>query len=151
MGSIKGLVDVSKKPVTERIAVAEGKVILGQEIFKVLKHRKAPKGDVLDAARFAALMAVKETSRIIPHCHSIPVDSIAVDFVLDETRYILCVKVMVKAFSKTGVEMEALTGVGVACLTVYDMLKFKGRDMTITGIRLLKKTGGKSGTYVRKD
>jgi cyclic pyranopterin phosphate synthase len=110
-----------------------------------------PKGDVLATAKVAAIQAVKSTPATIPMCHPILVEGIDVDFVLDEGNASVGVTVTVKSSGKTGVEMEALCGVAAACLTIYDMLKYTGKGMTIDRIRLLEKTGGRSGNYQRQD
>jgi len=151
MQNSKGMIDISGKDITVRTATASGCVVLGRELFEVIEHGKCPKGNVLETAKIAAINAVKATSSIIPMCHSIGIEAIGVDFNLDETGKSVCVNVTVKSTGKTGVEMEALTGVSAACLTVYDMLKYKGRDIVINEIKLMEKTGGKSGNYKRQD
>ena len=151
MQNSKGMIDISGKDITVRTATATGCVVLGQELFEVIEHRRCPKGDVLETAKIAAINAVKATPSIIPMCHPIGIEAIGVDFNLDEVSKSVCVNVTVKSTGKTGVEMEALTGAGAACLTIYDMLKYKGKDMVISQIKLLKKTGGKSGDYKRQD
>lgn len=145
------MVDVSVKEVTVRTAKAAGSVVLGPDAFDALSRGTCPKGDVLATAKVAAIQAVKSTPAIIPMCHPILIEAIAVDFALDEASQSVAVTVSVKSSGKTGVEMEALHGVAAACLTVYDMLKYTGKGMTIDCIRLLEKTGGRSGDYTRPD
>ena len=147
----RGMVDVGDKKVTVRTARAGGSVLLGPEAFDALKRGACPKGDVLATAKVAALQAVKSTPAMIPMCHPILIEGIAVDFALDEAQRSVDVTVAVKSSGKTGVEMEALCGVAAACLTIYDMLKYAGRGMTIERIRLLEKTGGRRGDYKRPD
>ncbi len=151
MKNSKSMVDISAKDITVRTATAGGCVILGQEVFETLRDGKCPKGDVLETAKIAAIGAVKATPSIIPMCHPIGIEAIKVEFTLEEADKSVCVKVTVKSTGKTGVEMEALTGAGAACLTIYDMLKYKSKSMVISQIKLLEKTGGKSGNYKRKD
>jgi cyclic pyranopterin phosphate synthase len=146
-----GMIDVSGKDVTVRTAKACGTVVLGPEAFAALKQEACPKGDVLATARVAAIQAVKATPATIPMCHPICVEAVAVDFGPDEAARSVEVTVTVRSSGKTGVEMEALCGVSAACLTIYDMLKYTGKDMTIEQIRLLEKTGGRSGHYTRTD
>ncbi len=147
----KGMVDVSAKEITVRTATAAGTVQLGAEAFAALAQGLCPKGDVLATAKVAALQAVKATPTTIPMCHPILVEGIDVAFSLDESNASVSATVTVKSSGKTGVEMEALCGVAAACLTIYDMLKYTGKGMTIDRIRLLEKTGGRSGNYQRQD
>ena len=149
MEKSRGMVDVGAKEVTVRTAKATGSVLLGIEAFEALRQGRCPKGDVLATAKIAALQAVKSTPGLIPMCHPILVEGIDVDFALDEARRSVRVVVAVRSSGKTGVEMEALCGVAVACLTVYDMLKYAGQGMTIERIQLIEKTGGRSGDYKR--
>lgn len=151
MQNSKGMVDVSGKDITVRTATASGCVVLGEEVFEVLREGQCPKGDVLETAKIAAINAVKATPSIIPMCHPISIEAVKVDFVTDEDTKSVFVNVKVKSSGKTGVEMEALCGASAGCLTIYDMLKYKGKDMVISQIKLLEKTGGKSGTYKRQD
>lgn len=146
-----GMVDISGKDITVRTATASGCITLGQEGFDIIKDRACIKGDVLETAKIAAINAVKATPSIIPMCHPIQIESIKVEFETDEENKSVSVSVIVKSSGKTGVEMEALTGASAACLTIYDMLKYKGKDMVISQIKLLQKTGGKSGDYKRQD
>lgn len=151
MAKTEGMVDVSGKDVTVRTAVASGTISIGDKAFGVVKDGSCTKGEVLAAAEIAAVQAVKSTSSLIPLCHSILIEAVDVDFVLNAEDNSVSVTVTVKSSGKTGVEMEALTGVGIACLTIYDMLKYIGKSMAIDKIKLLKKTGGKSGDYKRCD
>ena len=146
-----GMIDVSGKAVTVRTAKASGCVVLGKKAFDVISKGSCVKGDVLATARIAAIQAVKSTPAIIPMCHPILVEAIDVDFALSEQDKSVTVTVTVKSSGKTGVEMEALCGAAAACLTIYDMLKYVNRAMTITETKLIEKTGGKSGKYKRKD
>lgn len=143
------MVDVTQKPVTDREAVAEGWIRVGPEAMRAILEGTAQKGDVLGVARVAGIMAAKQTSQLIPLCHPLPVGKCAVDFRTDEASGTVTATCAVRVTGQTGVEMEALTGVSVALLTVYDMLKAVDRGMEIGGIRLMKKTGGKSGTFRR--
>jgi len=145
------MIDISGKDVTVRIAKACGCIVLGKEAFDVIRQGSCIKGDVLETAKIAAVNAVKTTSTIIPMCHPILIESVKVDFELKEAEESVTVAVVVKSSGKTGVEMEALVGASTACLTIYDMLKYKSRDMVISQIKLLEKTGGKSGDYRRQD
>jgi cyclic pyranopterin phosphate synthase len=144
------MVDVSYKDKTVREAIAEGIVKMKVETLKKIIEHNIPKGDVLSVARVAGIMAVKKTSQLIPLCHPLAIDAIKIDFEPHEERGILKVKCYVKTTEKTGVEMEALTGVSITCLTIYDMCKAIEKDIEIGPIRLIKKTGGKSGTYVKE-
>jgi len=146
-----GMVDVSDKDVTLRTAKASGAIIIGEKAFKAVRQGTCVKGDVLATAKVAAVNAVKSTPAIIPMCHLILIESVDVDFNLNEQDCSITVIVTVKSSGRTGVEMEALVGTGTACLTIYDMLKYTGRDMVIKNIKLLEKTGGKSGDYKRQD
>jgi len=142
------MVDVGSKPVTERMARAAGTVGMSPETLRTILDRKAAKGDVLEVARLAGIMAAKKTAELIPLCHSLPLDSVAIDFkaVNDDT---LQIEADVRATARTGVEMEALTAVSVAALTVYDMCKSLDRGMSLGPFVLLEKSGGRSGHYVR--
>jgi cyclic pyranopterin phosphate synthase len=144
-----GMVDVGGKDITVRVAKACGSINLGDEAFKVVKNGTCIKGNVFATAKIAAIQAVKATPAIIPLCHNVLIEAVGVDCVLKEKDKSACVTVTVKSSGKTGVEMEAITGASVACLTIYDMLKYKGKAMTISQVKLLEKTGGKSGDYKR--
>lgn len=151
MENSKGMIDISAKDITVRIATAAGSVILGDELFDVLRQGLCPKGDVLETAKIAAINAVKATPTIIPMCHPIGIEAVEVEFTANEENKSIHVNVTVKSSGKTGVEMEALCGASTACLTIYDMLKYKGREMIISEIKLLQKSGGKSGDYKRQN
>jgi cyclic pyranopterin phosphate synthase len=141
------MVDVSEKGVTSRTAVAEGSVVMQPETVALIRQGDAKKGDVLGTARLAGIMASKRTHELIPLCHPLLLSKVRVDCVIDETLPGVRVTAEVKVAGQTGVEMEALTAVSVACLTIYDMVKAADRGMHIEGIRLLMKSGGRSGTY----
>ncbi|WP_347267019.1 cyclic pyranopterin monophosphate synthase MoaC [Paracoccus sp. (in: a-proteobacteria)] len=140
------MVDVSEKRETAREAVAEGMVIMSPETL-ALAQGGAAKGDVMGVARLAGIMGAKRTSDLIPLCHPLPITRVSVDLAPDQALPGIRITATVKTAGKTGVEMEALTAVTTACLTVYDMLKAAQKDMRIEGIRLLSKTGGKSGDF----
>ncbi len=140
------MIDVTTKPITEREAKARGCIRLHPNTVKLIKQRDVPKGDVLEVARIAAIMAVKQTPALIPMCHPLAINSVAVSFSIDDERGDLEITVSVKAIARTGVEMEALTGTAIAALTIYDMCKPIDPEMVITDIRLLEKRGGKT-TY----
>jgi cyclic pyranopterin monophosphate synthase len=139
------MVDVSGKDVTTRSATARGRVTVQAATIAIITSGTAKKGDVFATARLAGIMAAKKTSDLIPLCHPLMISKVSVDFTLSDAH--IDVEATVKVEGKTGVEMEALTACSVACLTIYDMLKAVDRGMTITDIRLVEKTGGKSGTY----
>jgi cyclic pyranopterin phosphate synthase len=141
------MVDVSGKAVTDRMAIAEGCVVMTPETLALVTEGRAKKGDVLGVARLAGIMGAKRTADLIPLCHPLPVTKVAVDLVPDAALPGIRVTATVKTGGQTGVEMEALTAVSVACLTVYDMLKAAEKGMRIEGVRLLVKEGGKSGRF----
>ena len=141
------MVDVSAKPATERVAVAEGRVVMQRKTLALVRKGEAKKGDVLGAARLAGILAAKRTHELIPLCHPLPLSQIEVDIAPDAKLPGVMVTARVKVAGRTGVEMEALTAVSVACLTVYDMVKAVERGMRIEGIRLIEKRGGRSGHY----
>lgn len=141
------MVDVSQKEITDRIAVAEGYVTMTAETLTLITEGRAKKGDVLSVARLAGIMGAKKTSDLIPLCHPLPITKVAVDLTVDPDRPGIRIEATVKTSGQTGVEMEALTAVSTACLTVYDMVKAVEKSMTIEGIRLVLKDGGKSGRY----
>ena len=151
MANNGGMIDISDKDITIRTAKASGSILLGEEAFQTIKQGTCIKGDVLATAKIAAVTAVKSTPVIIPMCHVILIEAVEVDFTLNEMDKSVTISVTVKSSGKTGVEMEALTGVTVACLTIYDMLKYTGKAMTISEVKLLEKTGGKSGDYKGSD
>lgn len=139
------MVDVSDKPVTSRVAVAKGHVKMSPETVEIVRSGTAKKGDVLAVARLAGIMGAKRTSDLIPLCHPLPVTAVTLDLSTDDSG--VTVEATVKTTGQTGVEMEALTAVSVACLTIYDMLKAVEKGMEINGIHLILKDGGKSGRY----
>jgi cyclic pyranopterin monophosphate synthase len=141
------MVDVSEKTVTSRTAVAEGSVVMRPETVALIRQGDAKKGDVLGTARLAGIMAAKRTHELIPLCHPLLISKVKVDCALDENLPGVRVSAEVKVSGQTGVEMEALTAVSVACLTVYDMVKAADKGMRIENIRLRHKSGGRSGTY----
>ena len=141
------MVDVSDKPVTARVAVAEGHVVMTPETLAHVTSGTAKKGDVLGIARIAGITGAKKTADLIPLCHPLPITKVALDLVPDETLPGVRVTATVKTGGQTGVEMEALTAVSTACLTIYDMLKAVQKDMVIGGVRLTFKDGGKSGRF----
>jgi len=141
------MVDVSAKPATERVAVAEGRVIMSKATLELIRSGNAKKGDVFGVARVAGIMAAKRTHELIPLCHPLALSKVMVDIVPDEKLPGCIVRATVKVTGPTGVEMEALTAVSVACLTIYDMIKAAERGVRIEGLRLVEKKGGKSGHY----
>jgi cyclic pyranopterin monophosphate synthase len=141
------MVDVSEKAVTDRAALAEGCVVMRPETVRLIREGDAKKGDVLGTARLAGIMAAKRTHELIPLCHPLLLTNIRLDCALDDALPGVRVTAEVKVAGQTGVEMEALTAVSVACLTVYDMVKAADRGMRIEGVRLLRKSGGRSGVY----
>ncbi len=143
------MVDVSGKIPTNRTAVAEGTIFVGPEVLRAITEGSVKKGDVLGVARVAGIMGVKETPHLIPMCHPLLLQKCAVDFRVDEERSAVTAVCTVKCQGQTGVEMEALTGVSTALLTIYDMCKALDRSMELGEIHLVEKSGGKSGHYVR--
>lgn len=141
------MVDVSRKPATERLAIAEGRVVMAPKTLALVRQGNAKKGDVLGTARIAAIQAAKRTHELIPLCHPLPIAQVEIDLMPDAALPGIVVRARVKVAGKTGVEMEALTAVSVACLTIYDMVKAVERGMRIEGIRLVEKSGGRSGHY----
>ena len=141
------MVDVSSKPVTARQAIAEGRIKMSAECYRAVREGQMKKGDVLGVARIAGIMAVKQTAALIPLCHSLPIEKAAIDFDFDDDKYEITARCTVKTTGITGVEMEALTGVSICLLTIYDMCKAIDKNMELSSIRLLEKVGGKSGMY----
>lgn len=141
------MVDVSEKAHTDRIAVAEGYVKMASETLDLVTEGRAKKGDVLSVARLAGIMGAKKTADLIPLCHPLPITKVALELTADPDRPGIRVEATVKTSGQTGVEMEALTAVSVACLTIYDMVKAVEKGMVIEDIRLILKDGGKSGRY----
>lgn len=141
------MVDVSEKPVTARIAVARGSVRMTAATLAMITEGRAKKGDVLGVARLAGIMAAKKTADLIPLCHPLPITKVAIDLTPDASLPGIVVEATVKTGGLTGVEMEALTAVSIACLTIYDMIKAVEKSMSIESIHLVLKDGGKSGRY----
>lgn len=144
------MVDISKKTPTRREAIASAKVSMKKQTLMRLKEGRIPKGDVLACAKIAAILAAKKTYQLIPLCHPLSIDKVELSFKFTPRTSLITVTGNVISFGKTGVEMEALTAVTVASLTIYDMCKTVDREITISDIKLLKKSGGKSGNYERK-
>jgi len=145
------MVDISAKPATARVAVAEGRIVMRAATLALALAGNAKKGDVFAAARIAGIMAAKKTHDLIPLCHALALTEIAVDFEPDAGLPGVRVRALAKVRGQTGVEMEALTAVSIACLTIYDMLKAVDRGMRIEAIGVLRKTGGKSGDWARDE
>ncbi|MFQ5835315.1 MAG: cyclic pyranopterin monophosphate synthase MoaC [bacterium] len=143
------MIDVGEKRITKREAVAKGKVLLSGKTIELIRQGKIPKGDVLNCAKVAAVLAVKKTPELIPMCHPLRITHSKIDF--DLGKNVIEIKAGVAAVDRTGVEMEALTAVAVAALTIYDMCKAVDKTTEISHIRLMKKTGGRSGDFVRKE
>lgn len=145
------MVDVTGKEPTAREAVARGRVLMKPATVALIAENGIPKGDVIGVARIAGTMAAKETGRLIPMCHPLEITGIDISFVENRERGEIVIEARVKTIGRTGVEMEALTAVSVAALAIYDMCKAADREMTISDIALVAKSGGKSGFYQRKD
>ncbi|MHB8202685.1 MAG: cyclic pyranopterin monophosphate synthase MoaC [Desulfomonilaceae bacterium] len=143
------MVDVGPKQITERLAVAHGKVYMKPETLELILRGEAKKGDVLGVSRIAGIMAAKKTPELIPLAHPLPLNSVTIEFSPDRGNSTINVEARVKVTAKTGIEMEALTAVSVTCLTIYDMLKAADRSMVISDIKLMEKSGGRSGHFVR--
>ena len=141
------MVDVSEKRATARVAIAEGRVRMAPATLRAVMTGDAKKGDVIGAARIAGIMAAKKTSELIPLCHPVQLSKIAVDIAPDESLPGLTVRAEARCVGPTGVEMEALTAVAIACLTIYDMAKAIDRGMSVEGVRLIEKRGGRSGEW----
>ena len=141
------MVDVGGKDVTRRVARAGGRIVMQPATHAMIRGGDARKGDVLGVARIAAIQAAKKTSELIPLCHPVPLTAVAVEFEIDEASSSVVCRARAECTARTGVEMEALTAVQVGLLTIYDMCKAVDRGMTMDGVRLLEKRGGKSGTY----
>lgn len=141
------MVDVSNKESTDRVALATGKVFLNDKTYTMVKNQEIQKGDVLTVAKIAGIMAAKNTSNLIPMCHPINLTSVDIEFKMDDERKVIEIFANAMLNAKTGVEMEALTAVSVTALTIYDMCKAVQKDIEIGEIKLLRKTGGKSGDY----
>ena len=141
------MVDVTEKTATNRTAVAAGRVLLGADAFRRVVENKVRKGDVLGIAQVAGIMGAKQTSKLIPLCHDVAVRGVEVEFTMNEEEHAVEVRAYAKATGPTGVEMEALTAVSIAALTIYDMCKSVSKEICITDVHLLAKTGGQSGDY----
>ena len=141
------MVDVGNKNITQRIAEAEGEVIFDKKTFKKIESLKSKKGSINNVAVIAGIMGAKETSRLIPLCHNILINSIKIEISKNVKKNLMKVKAIVKTSSKTGVEMEALTAVTISCLTIYDMCKNLNKSIKINNIKLISKKGGKSGIF----
>ena len=144
------MADISEKQETKRKALAQAKVLMKKDTLSKLIKGKIPKGDVLACAKVAGIMACKKTSELLPLCHPLEVTDVKIEFNIDEKKACILVKAIVSVFGRTGVEMEALTAASIASLTIYDMCKPVDKDIVISDIMLLEKSGGKSGTYKRK-
>ena len=144
------MVDVTPKEVTEREATARARVVMRPETLRLIREGGAKKGDVLAVAQVAGVMGAKRTADLIPLCHPLAITGVSLDFTFQEEESSLEIQATVRLAGRTGVEMEALTAVSVAALTVYDMCKAVDREMTITDVQLLRKSGGKSGDFVRE-
>ena len=144
------MVDVSDKAVTVREAVAQGVVTMQRDTYELIGAHEVKKGNVLETARIAGILAAKKTGELIPMCHPLPITHVQIDFISDPDACRIRIEALVRVSAQTGVEMEALTAVSVAALTIYDMCKSYDRAMTISDIYLLKKSGGKSGTFERQ-
>lgn len=145
------MVDVSDKGVTSRMAIATGRIKVNEAVFKAITEGTVKKGDVLGVARIAGIMAAKKTWELIPMCHPLMITKCSIDFALDEKHLEVEANCLVKVTGQTGVEMEALTGVNVALLTIYDMCKAIDKGMVIKEVKLMEKQGGKSGHYIRNE
>ena len=143
------MVDVAAKPVTERVAIAGGSIVMQAETLKRIREGQIAKGDVLAVARLAGIMAAKRTGDLIPLCHPIGLDAVSIEFAIDDARSAVDITATCKVHGRTGVEMEAMCAVSVAALTIYDMCKAIDRGMKIGEVRLLRKSGGKSGDFVQ--
>ena len=145
------MVDVSGKAATERVAIAEGRIVMRKATLDLALSGNAKKGDVFAAARIAAIMAAKKAHDLIPLCHPLALTQVSVDFEPDQALPGIRVRVRAKVVGRTGVEMEALTAISIACLTIYDMLKAVDRSMRIEAIALVRKSGGRSGDFLRDE
>lgn len=141
-----GMIDIGSKKVTQREAIVQGKIYLKPSVIRAIKSKKIPKGNVLETARVAGTLAAKKTSDTLPLCHPIPIEYVEIEFVLRKDH--IKITVEVRGATKTGMEMEAFNAVAVSALTIYDMCKSLDRGASIEGIRLIKKSGGKSGTFI---
>ena len=149
-GGVK-MVDIADKPSTVRTAVASGRVVVGEDVYRLVEENKVRKGDVLSIAQIAGIMGAKQTSKLIPLCHDVALKGVDVVLTLVEDDFSVDIKAFTKTLGSTGVEMEALTAVSIAALTVYDMCKSVSKGIRITNVHLLAKTGGQSGDYRKED
>jgi len=147
-GSVR-MVDVSDKPQTARVAIAQGIIVMTPETLEKIQDQAVKKGNVLETARIAGIMAAKKTSELIPMCHPLNITHVRIDFFPDNEKHAIRIEASVKITGQTGVEMEALTAVSVAALTIYDMCKSYDKEMIISEVCLLEKSGGKSGSFIR--
>lgn len=145
------MVDITNKDVTKRMAVASGSISVGSNVIEAIVNNQVSKGDVLATARIAGIMAAKKTPELIPLCHTLLLNKVGIDFEIDRDQNIIKCFCTIKLTGKTGAEMEALTGVSTALLTIYDMCKAIDKTMVISNIRLEEKDGGKSGHYIREE
>ena len=143
------MIDISEKQITKRVARAQGKIVFSPKAYRILLKQGSPKGNIFETAKIVGIMAAKNTSSLIPFCHPLFLEKVSVTFEHFRSKNTVKVVSEVSACGKTGVEMEALSAVSAACLTIYDMMKFTGQDMTIADIRLMYKSGGRSGVYHR--
>ncbi len=141
------MVGIGNKEISHRVAEAEGEVIFDKSTFKKIERLKSKKGSINNIAVVAGIMGAKETSRLIPLCHNIPIESVNIEIIKNSKKNLIKVKSTVKTSSKTGVEMEALTSVTISCLTIYDMCKYLSKSIKISNIKLIFKKGGKSGIF----
>ena len=141
------MVNVGNKKITQRYAEAEGEIIFDKKTFQKIEDLKSKKGSINNVAIVAGIMGAKETSRLIPLCHNIPIDSVNIEISKNSKKNLIKVNAIVKTNSKTGVEMEALTAVTISCLTIYDMCKYLNKSIKISNIKLITKKGGKSGLF----
>ncbi|MBI5149540.1 MAG: cyclic pyranopterin monophosphate synthase MoaC [Candidatus Omnitrophica bacterium] len=147
---IHGMIDVSAKPVTRRVARATARIVLGEKAFRALRQGGSPKGDVFETAKIAGIMAAKSTPAIIPMCHPLEINQVKVTFAADTKGVAVDVAAEVVCRGRTGVEMEALMAATAAALTIYDMMKWADHAMVVSDVRLIYKSGGKSGTFERR-
>jgi cyclic pyranopterin phosphate synthase len=144
------MVDVTEKPLTERVAIARGRVLMRKDTYDRIMARGVEKGDVLEVARIGGIMGAKRTGELIPLCHPLNITSVEISFYPEDTTHSIIIEGTVKTVGKTGVEMEAMTSVAIAALTIYDMCKSIDREIEISGLQLIYKEGGKSGAYMAK-
>ena len=141
------MIDITKKKITKREAIVEAVILLKPQVIRLIRAKKIPKGDVLEASRVAGILAAKKTPFLIPLCHPIPIECVEINFNIEKDE--IKIRTSVCGAAKTGMEMEAMTATAICALTIYDMCKPLDKDIVISDIKLIKKTGGKSGTYIR--